>query len=86
MGAALSLFELDVLDCESVDICEESVQYNEAVFFIKSLQKYNGKCIEVKHNWKFVIWSDEGQIIDEFFLIENDEFRQKLYERYPLAK
>jgi hypothetical protein len=84
MKAALKLFEIDILDCDFIDIAEESVQYNEAVFFIDSLQKYNGKCIEVLHDWKFRIWDDKSNVESEFFLIENDEFRQKLYAKYPL--
>lgn len=80
----LKLFDIDVLDCESYDLMDESTQYNDVQFCIDSLKKYDGKCIEVKHDWKIVVWDDEGNVIDEFFLIENEEFRRKLYERHPL--
>jgi hypothetical protein len=80
----LNLFDIDVLDCDFVDITDESVQYNEVAFLLLSLKKYDGKCVEVKHDWEFLIWNDAGEVVDKFLLIENDEFRQKLYERYPL--
>ncbi|MCZ1267412.1 MULTISPECIES: hypothetical protein [Paenibacillus] len=81
--AAVSLFGIDILDCEDVDLTEESIQYNNVTFYIESLKQYEGCTIEVKSDWTMIIWGEEGTVIHQFSLIENDEFRQTLYDKYP---
>lgn len=82
----VTLFDIAVLNCEWFDVTEEGTQYNEVEFLIESLQHHNGKSVEIMHDWKLRIWDDEGNIIEEFFLIDNKEFRLKLYNKYPLNK
>ncbi|MET1168405.1 hypothetical protein ABWV16_25515, partial [Bacillus velezensis] len=81
--AADSLFGIDILDCEDVDLTEESIQYNNVTFYIESLKKYEGYTVEVKSDWTMIIWGEEGSIIDEFSLIDNVEFRHALYDKHP---
>jgi hypothetical protein len=80
----MELFGIQVLESDWIDITEESIQYNEANFLINSLAKYNGMTIEILNDWKLKVWDDKGQVTDEFYLIENDEFRKMLYQKYPL--
>lgn len=78
------IFDIKVLESDWVDITEESIQYNEVSFSIESLKRYDGKSVEVLHDWKIRIWDDVGNVIEEFFLIENEEFKRMLYGKYPL--
>lgn len=82
----LEFFGVELLGYDSVDHNDEGIQYNEVSFMIISLKKYDGLYIEVKHNWDLVVWGERGEVIDEFSIIDNDEFRQKLYEKHPLIK
>ncbi|MFS0855192.1 hypothetical protein [Paenibacillus taichungensis] len=84
MGAILEIFGIDILECEYTDASEESLQYENVTFFICSLSKYDGMIVEVLHDWTFKIWDEKGNVIDSFYLIENDEFKEKLYYKYPL--
>lgn len=84
MSAILEIFGIDILECEYTDASEESLQYEDVTFFIESLSIYNGKIIEVLHDWKIKVWDEQGNVIDIFYLIENGEFREKLYRKYPL--
>ncbi|MWV44928.1 hypothetical protein GRF59_15000 [Paenibacillus sp. HJL G12] len=78
------LFGIHVLESDWIDVTEESTQYNEVKFKFDSLTKYYGTSVEILHDWKMKIWDDQGSIIDEFYLIENDEFREELYTKFPL--
>ncbi|WP_225229433.1 hypothetical protein [Paenibacillus gallinarum] len=78
------IFGIEILNCEDIDVSDASIQYNGVTFLIDSLSKYDGMTIEVFHDWTFKIWDDKGNILETFFLIENDEFREKLYGMYPL--
>ncbi|PYY28309.1 hypothetical protein [Paenibacillus illinoisensis] len=84
MSAMLELFGIEILECEYTDASEESFQYDSVTFHLKSLSKYNGMTIEVLHDWMFKVWDAEGKVIDKFYLIENDEFRKMLYQKYPI--
>ncbi|MDY8021206.1 hypothetical protein [Paenibacillus polymyxa] len=86
MNSDLMLFGIEILTCEDIDIAEESIQYNGVAFLINSLSHYNGMTIEVMHDWTIRVWDNEGVILEKFYLIENDEFREKLYGKYPLNK
>ncbi|MDR6779400.1 MULTISPECIES: hypothetical protein [Paenibacillus] len=80
----MELFGIQVLESDWIDITEESIQYNEVSFLFKSLIKYDGMTVEILNDWRLKVWDDEGKVIDEFYLIENDEFRKVLYQKYPL--
>lgn len=83
--ADVTLFAIEVLDCTDVDYSDESVMYNHVTFHLETLKLYDGKSVEITDDWKIKIWSEDGQhILVEFFLIENQEFRSKLYQAYPL--
>lgn len=84
MSSDLMIFGIEVLDSEDIDVSEESIQYNGVTFLIDSLSKYDGLSVEVLEDWTFKIYSDNGEILESFYLIENDEFRAKLYGMYPL--
>ncbi|WP_336761511.1 hypothetical protein [Paenibacillus sp. USHLN196] len=80
----MELFGIKVLESNWIDINEESIQYNEVEFLLESLAKYNDMTIEIQNDWKLKVWNGDNEVIDEFYLIENDEFREKLYRKYPL--
>lgn len=83
--ADVTLFKLDILDCTNVDYTDESVMYNDVTFHLDSLKMFNGHSVEISEDWEIKIWSVDGQqILKQFFLIENQEFRSKLYQAYPL--
>ncbi|ADO59762.1 hypothetical protein [Paenibacillus polymyxa] len=84
MSAILEIFGIEILDCEYTDACEESLQYEDVTFYLKSLSKYDGMIIEVLHDWTFKIWDEKDNVIDSFYLIENNEFREALYKKFPL--
>lgn len=84
METALELFGIDILNCDSIDIQDDSIQYNDVRFCIESLKKYNGSYIQVFYNGKFNVWNEEGEVIDQFYLIENDEFKKMLFKKYPV--
>lgn len=86
MSADLMLFGIEILNCEDIDITDESVQYNGVTFLFDSLSQYDGMTIEVAHDWKLKVWDYENNILAEFFIIDNYEFREKLYDIYPLNK
>ncbi|KQY90959.1 hypothetical protein ASD24_24495 [Paenibacillus sp. Root52] len=83
--ADLMIFGIEVLNCEDYSVAEESIQYDNVTFLISSLSKYDGMAVEVLHDWTLRVWDIDNQVIDTFFLIENDEFREKLYGMYPLG-
>lgn len=80
----MEIFGIQILKSNWIDITEEGTQYNEVEFLLKSLTKYNDMTVEIQNDWKMKIWNGDNEVIDEFYLIENDEFRAKLYEKYPL--
>lgn len=80
----MELFGIQVLESDWIDITEEGTQYNEVEFLLQSLTKYNDMTVEIQNDWKLKIWNGDNEVIDEFYLIENDEFRKKLYQKYPL--
>jgi hypothetical protein len=80
----MSFCEIHIFEYDSVDGIDGHLQYNNVVFRLQSLDQYDGYCIEVYDDWKLVIWGDEGIIVKEFYIMENDEFRAKLYMMYPL--
>ncbi|WP_091019907.1 MULTISPECIES: hypothetical protein [Paenibacillus] len=80
----MELFGIKVLKSNWIDINEEGTQYNEVEFLLKSLTKYNDMTIEIQNDWKFRVWNGDNEVIDEFYLIENNEFRNMLYRKYPL--
>ncbi|MCW3793977.1 hypothetical protein OM416_20490 [Paenibacillus sp. LS1] len=83
--ADVTLFDLDILDCKDVDYSEESVMYNAVTFHLESLKMFDGNSVEISEDWQIKIWSEDGQqILKQFFLIENQEFKRKLYQAYPL--
>ncbi|GAV11343.1 hypothetical protein [Paenibacillus sp. NAIST15-1] len=84
MESALNLFGIEILNCISYDFTEDGIQYNSVTFCISSLKKYDGLCVEVNHDWKIRIWSVLGEIVKEFYIIENEEFKRLLYSKYPL--
>ncbi|GAA0840644.1 hypothetical protein GCM10008915_36630 [Bifidobacterium pullorum subsp. gallinarum] len=81
---SVCLFGVAVLDCEYIDVTEESFQYNDVKFLINALTKYDGKSVEIFHDWKLRVWDDQGEVICEFYLIEVEEFKEILYDKYPL--
>jgi hypothetical protein len=82
--STMSFCNVDVFDYDTVDGIDGHFQYNNAKFHLNSLKKFDGSCVEVYEDWLMTIWGDEGAIVEELFIMDNDEFRQKLYEKYPL--
>lgn len=84
MNEPVGLFGIDVLNCTSFDFLDGSMQYNDVNFLIDSLKKYDGTYVQVCTDWKIIVWNEEGKVIDQFFLIENDEFKNLLLKKYPV--
>lgn len=83
--ADVTLFKLDILDFTDVDYSDESVMYNNVTFYLESLKMFDGNSVEIYEDWQIKIWSEDGQkVLEEFYLIENQEFKSKLYQAYPL--
>jgi len=81
----LSLFGIDVLKFCFLDVMENGTQYSEVTFNLKTLKQFDGRIVIIMDDWKVLIFDHEGERIeDEFYLIENDEFRELLYSKYPL--
>lgn len=70
-----SLFGIDIVESNDGDIAEEGIELFEAKFLLDSLKKYNGKAILINLNWDITIYKDNGDILCEFNIIENEEFK-----------
>lgn len=78
-----SLLNIEIMDFTDMDIAEESVQYNDVRFKLKTLAKYDGMTIEVNTNWDITVW-DEDENLETFNIIENEEFQQLLLNKITL--
>lgn len=81
----MSFCDVAVFDYDSVDGVDGHFQYNNAKFHLFELRQYEGCCVEVYEDWKVVIWGDEGETLKEFYIMENEEFKRKLFEKYPVS-
>jgi hypothetical protein len=81
----MSFCDVPVFDFDSVDGIDGHFQYNFVRFHLESLKAYNDYSVEVYEDWRMIIWGDEGKVVKEFFIMENDEFRTNLYNKYPLT-
>ncbi|MGG1664485.1 hypothetical protein [Brevibacillus sp. NRS-1366] len=81
----LSLFGIEVLEFCFLDVMENGTQYSEGTFTLKTLKKFDGRIVIIMNDWKVLIFDHEGESVEEeFFLIENDEFRELLYSKFPI--
>jgi hypothetical protein len=64
---------------------QDGAQYTDVEFLLESLVQYNDRVVFVTYGFVITIYDEDG-IVEEtkFSLIENDEFRAKLYEKHPL--
>lgn len=82
----LSFCGVKVFDFDSADVVNVHWQYNNVIFHLEELKYYNGEIVEVYEDWKLVIWGDSGVKLRELYIMENDDFKSKLFERYPLKE
>lgn len=76
-----SLFEIDIVKSDDGDISEEGVELFNSKFLLTSLQKYNGKAILINLNWDITVYEDDGNVLCEFNIIENEEFKALLRDK-----
>ena len=79
-----SLFGINVVGSNDGDMSEEGIELFNATFSLGSLKKYNGKAILINFNWDITIYEDDGNIIDKFNIIENEEFRTLLKNKFNM--
>lgn len=76
-----SLFGIDIVKSDDGDISEEGIELFNSKFLLKSLQKYNGKAILINLNWDITVYEDDGNILYEFNIIDNEEFKSLLRDK-----
>lgn len=73
-----SLFGIDIVKSDDGDITEEGVELFNANFVLNTLKKYDGKAILINLNWDIIVYEDNGDILCEFNIIDNEEFKSLL--------
>lgn len=76
-----SIFGINIVESGDGDLTDEGLQLFNVKFLLKSLEKYNGKAIEINFNWDITIYEDNGEIVDSFNIIENEEFKVLLKDK-----
>lgn len=76
-----SLFGINIVESEDGDIPEEGIELFNPKFLLNSLKKYNGKAILINLNWDITVYEDDGNILCEFNIIENEEFKVLLRDK-----
>lgn len=76
-----SLFGINIVESEDGDILEEGIELFDSKFLLNSLKKYNGKAILINLNWDITVYEDDGNILCEFNIIENEEFKVLLRDK-----
>lgn len=70
-----SLFGIDIVESDDGDVSEEGISLFDCNFLLNSLKKFNGKSIDINFNWDITIYEDDGTILCNFNIIENEEFK-----------
>lgn len=73
-----SLFGINIVEGNDGDISGEGIEIYNVEFLLDSLAKYNGKSVLINQNWDITVYGDNGYIIEEFNIIEVEEFKTLL--------
>lgn len=73
-----NLFGIDIFSYEEAFVTEDNILYNYVEFKFNSLKKYNGMSIELYINWDIKIWTENGEEVVKFNIIEVPEFKDIL--------